>query len=62
MVRKLIFTICFLTFACAPTPTATTLPAAAADLELDAAIQQARDSLNTPSTVRISESEPVTES
>ena len=47
MVRKLIFTICFLTFACAPTPTATTLPAAAADLELDAAIQQARDSLNT---------------
>lgn len=47
MLHKLVFAICFLAFACAPRPTPTTVPAAGGDPELDAAIEQARGSLDT---------------
>jgi uncharacterized protein YegJ (DUF2314 family) len=46
MIRNLILTLCFLTFACAPAPT---IPSAnpATDAELESAIRLARDSLDT---------------
>jgi uncharacterized protein YegJ (DUF2314 family) len=48
MVHKLILMFCLIAFACAPIQTATTSPTARGnDLELDVAIQQARDSLDT---------------
>jgi uncharacterized protein YegJ (DUF2314 family) len=47
MLHKLVFTICFLAFACAPRPTPTAVPTTGADPELDAAIEQARGSLDT---------------
>ena len=48
MVRKLIFTLCLLAFSCTPAPTATPIPTVMGiDRELDGAIQQARDSLDT---------------
>jgi uncharacterized protein YegJ (DUF2314 family) len=48
MVRKLILTLCLLTFACAPQSSAISTPTlSGTDPELDAAITQARDSLNT---------------
>ena len=47
MVRKLILTFCLLTVACSQTPAPIPSPTAAGtDPELDAAIAQARDSLN----------------
>lgn len=48
MVRKLILTLCLLTLACAPGPSAVPTPTLSGiDPELDAAITKARDSLNT---------------
>ena len=48
MVRTFILTLCILTFACAPIPAVKPTPAtSSADSELDAAIQQARASLDT---------------
>jgi len=48
MIRKFILTLCLLMFACTPSPTATSmLTTVGTDAELDAAIQQARDSLQT---------------
>ena len=45
--RKFILTLCILTFACAPAPVNTTSPrTSGTDAELEAAIQQARDSLD----------------
>jgi uncharacterized protein YegJ (DUF2314 family) len=44
MIRKFILTLCVLTFACAPAPAATPTTLGT-DAELEAAIQQARDSL-----------------
>jgi uncharacterized protein YegJ (DUF2314 family) len=46
MIRNLILTLGFLTFACAPTPTITSTTSTT-DAELDSAIKQARDSLDT---------------
>lgn len=48
MRRKLVLILCLLTFACTPLPTAIpTPPDSDTDIELDAAIQQARDSLDS---------------
>ena len=48
MMHKLILMSCLLVFACTPIPTATLSPTdSEKDSELDAAIQQARDSLDT---------------
>jgi len=47
MLRKFVLILCLLTFACAPTPVATSIPPlSGTDAELDSAIQQARDSLD----------------
>jgi len=47
MARTFILVLCFLTFACAPTPSPASTPTASTtDPELDAAIQQARASLD----------------
>lgn len=46
MTRKRILALCLLIFACAPSPTITST-ASLTDAELDSAIRQARDSLNT---------------
>jgi uncharacterized protein YegJ (DUF2314 family) len=47
MIRKFILTLCVLTFACAPAPVISTSPTSSgADSELDAAIEQARGSLD----------------
>lgn len=48
MIRKLILTFCLLTFACSPNPSPTSAPTVSgSDAELDAAIAQAHDSLDT---------------
>lgn len=48
MIRKFILTFCFLMFACAQTSTPISTPVlSGTDTELEAATQQARDSLNT---------------
>jgi uncharacterized protein YegJ (DUF2314 family) len=47
MIRKLILALCIFTFACAPAPVLTFSPTSSeTDSELDAAIEQARDSLD----------------
>ena len=47
MIRKFVLTLCVLTFACAPAPVITASPIpSGADSELDAAIEQARQSLD----------------
>jgi uncharacterized protein YegJ (DUF2314 family) len=47
MIRKLIFTLCLLTFACAPVPMTTASPTSSGiDSELEAAIEAAQDSLD----------------
>jgi uncharacterized protein YegJ (DUF2314 family) len=48
MIPKFILTLCLLMFACTASPTATSMPiTVGTDAELDAAIQQARDFLQT---------------
>ena len=48
MIRKIVLILCLLTFACAPTPAVPSAPATSEiDAELESAIQQARDSLDT---------------
>ena len=47
MARKLILALCLLLFACAPTPTLVATSTDSTDAELEAAIRQARDSLDT---------------
>ena len=47
IIHKVILLIGFVGFACAPTPASTSTPANSIDAELDAAITQARDSLET---------------
>ncbi len=52
MARRLILALCLLTFSCTPLPTAvSTATASGADSELESAIQQARDSLDTFVTI-----------
>ena len=45
--RKLILVFCVLIFACPPAPVITSTPSNSTDPELDAAVSQARTSLNT---------------
>ena len=48
MIRRIVLLLGFTVFACAPTSTpASVSPATGTDLELEAAVQQARDSLDT---------------
>jgi uncharacterized protein YegJ (DUF2314 family) len=47
MIRKLISALCLLMFACVPVPAITSAATGSTDAELESAISQARDSLDT---------------